>query len=143
MSLSPYILAILASWVLAQGFKYVLVAIKNKNFNHIRQLYLSGNMPSAHSASTVALVTLIGLKDGVETPVFAVAALFASVVMYDATMVRRSVGEQGLAIQSLMKLAKNQALVPPYAARGHTPLEVLVGALLGAVIGCIVFFATN
>lgn len=143
MVISPYILAILASWVVAQGLKYILVAFKNGNFDHVRQLYLSGNMPSAHSASTVALLTVIGLRDGVEGPVFAVAALFASVVMYDAIMVRRSVGEQGLAIQSLITLAKNKSLVIPRSARGHTPLEVLVGALLGVAIGFIVFFATN
>lgn len=143
MVISPYILAILVSWVVAQGLKYILVALKNGNFDHIRQLYLSGNMPSAHSASTVALLTLIGLRDGVEGPVFAVAALFASVVMYDAIMVRRSVGEQGLAIQALIAASKNKSVAIPRSARGHTPLEVLVGALLGVAIGTIVFFATN
>lgn len=143
MVISPYIVAILASWVVAQGLKYILIALKNGNFDHVRQLYLSGNMPSAHSASTVALVTLIGLRDGVEGPVFAVAALFASVVMYDAVMVRRSVGEQGLAIQELIELAKNKKLVTPRSARGHKPLEVIVGAGLGAMIGFIVFFATK
>lgn len=143
MKLSPYLIAILASWIVAQGLKYVIVAAKNRNFDHIRQLYLSGNMPSAHSASTVALATLIGASEGVDTPLFAVVALFAAVVMYDAIMVRRSVGEQGVAIQTLIKLAKNQALVIPRSARGHTPLEVVVGAILGATIGLIVFFATK
>ncbi len=143
MSLSPYLLAIIASWVVAQGLKYIIVALKNRNFDHLRQLYLSGNMPSAHSASTVALMTLVGLRDGTDSVVFAIAALFAAIVMYDAIMVRRSVGEQGIAIETLIKLAKNKALVVPRAAKGHTPLEVLVGALVGVAVGCIVFFATN
>lgn len=143
MSLSPYLIAILAGWITAQGLKYLLVALKNRNFDHIRQLYLSGNMPSAHSATTVALATVVGLRDGIDGALFAIAALFAGVVMYDAIMVRRSVGEQGIAIQTLIKLAKNEALVIPRAARGHTPLEVLVGAMLGVAIGCVVFFATN
>jgi acid phosphatase family membrane protein YuiD len=143
LQLSPYLIAILASWIVAQGLKYLIIAAKRRSFDHIRQLYLSGNMPSAHSASAVALVTLIGLRDGIEGPVFAVAALFSAVVMYDAIMVRRSVGEQGLAIQALIGLAKNKALVIPRSARGHTPLEVIVGATLGAVIGLIVFFATK
>lgn len=142
-ALSPYMIAIIAGWVIAQGLKYVLVALKNRNFDHIRQLYLSGNMPSAHSATTMALATVVGLRDGIDSAIFAVAALFAGVVMYDAIMVRRSVGEQGVAIQTLIKLAKNQRMVIPRAARGHTPLEVLVGASLGAVIGLVVFIATK
>lgn len=140
--LSPYILAVLAGWIVAQGLKYVLIALKHRDFNHIRQLYLSGNMPSAHSASTVALTTIIGLKDGIDSALFALALLFATVVMYDALMVRRSVGEQGLAVQALIKLAKDKSLVIPRAARGHTPLEVLAGAALGVVLGYIVFSAT-
>lgn len=142
-ALSPYMIAIIAGWVIAQGLKYILVALKNRNFDHIRQLYLSGNMPSAHSATTMALATVVGLKDGIDSAIFAVAALFAGVVMYDAIMVRRSVGEQGVAIQTLIKLAKNQRMVIPRAARGHTPLEVLVGASLGVVIGLVVFIATK
>lgn len=143
MAISPYLIAIMAGWVIAQGTKYVLVALKNRNFDHLRQLYLSGNMPSAHSASTMSLATIVGLRDGVESAVFAVAALFAAVVMYDAIMVRRSVGEQGIALQTLIKLAKNESVVIPRAARGHTPLEVLAGALLGIAIGSIVYFATT
>lgn len=142
-TISPYLIAILTAWIVAQGLKYILVALKNRNFDHIRQLYLSGNMPSAHSASAVALASLVGLRDGTESAVFAVAALFAAIVMYDAIMVRRSVGEQGIAIHTLIKLAKNKALTIPRAARGHTPLEVLVGALLGIAIGLVVFIATN
>lgn len=142
-TLSPYLIAILLAWVVAQGLKYILVALKNRNFDHIRQLYLSGNMPSAHSASTVALATIVGLREGSDSAIFAVAALFAAIVMYDAIMVRRSVGEQGIAIQTLIELAKNKALVIPRSARGHTPLEVLVGALLGVLIGLVVFLATK
>lgn len=140
--LSPYFIAILAAWLIAQGAKYVLVAIKRRSFDHIRQLYLSGNMPSAHSATVVALATVIGLRDGLGTSVFALAALFAAIVMYDAVMVRRSSGEQGIAIQKLIKEQKSS--VPfPRAAKGHTPLEVVVGGILGGVIGLVVFLATK
>lgn len=142
MLLSPYLLAIVAAWLISQGAKYLLVAVKQRSFDHYRQLYLSGNMPSAHSASVVALVAVIALRDGVESGLFAVAALFAAIVMYDAVMVRRSSGEQGIAIQQLIKEQKSS--VPfPRAAKGHTPVEVAVGALLGAVIGLVVFLATR
>lgn len=139
---SPYLYAILAGWIVAQGLKYVIVAIKTNNFDHLRQLYLSGNMPSAHAATAVALLTVIALKDGIDSGLFGLAALFASIVMYDSMMVRRSVGEQGKAIQQLIKNS-GENIKLPRAAKGHTPAEVCVGSLLGVAIGLVVFFATN
>lgn len=140
--ISPYIWAVIAAWVVAQGAKYVLVVGKTRDYNNFRQLYLSGNMPSAHSASVVSLLTIIAMKDGVESGLFALAALFAAIVMYDAVMVRRSSGEQGIAIQQLIKEQKSK-IPMPRAAKGHTPVEVLIGSLLGMFIGVIVFYATN
>lgn len=140
--LSPYLLAIAAAWLIAQGAKYLLVAVRQRRFDHFRQLYLSGNMPSAHSASVVALVSVIALRDGTNSGLFAIAALFAAIVMYDAVMVRRSSGEQGVAIQQLIKEQKSSVAIPR-AAKGHTPVEVAVGALLGVIIGAVVFLATK
>ena len=140
---SPYLLTIGLGWIVAQGAKYLIASIKSKDFGHLNRLYLSGNMPSAHGATTVALATYVGLQDGLGSAMFGIAALLALIVIYDAVMVRRSVGEQGVAIQKLIKLAKNQRVVIPRAAKGHTPLEVLVGAAVGALIGVIVFFATT
>ncbi len=142
MIISPYFIAIIAAWLIAQGAKYLLVAIRQRRFDHIRQLYLSGNMPSAHSATVMALVAVIGLREGLQSSVFALAALFAGIVMYDAMMVRRSSGEQGKAIQQLIKEQKSSVPLPR-AAKGHTPVEVAVGAILGAVIGLVVFLATK
>ncbi|MFZ1257961.1 MAG: divergent PAP2 family protein [Candidatus Saccharimonas sp.] len=142
MRLSPYLLVVVISWLVAQGAKYLVVAARTKNFSHIRQLYLSGNMPSAHSATVVSVATIIGLYNGLDSAIFGLAAVVAAIVMYDAVMVRRSVGEQGLAIQEIIKIAKS-GVVLPRAAKGHTPLEVLVGALLGVVIGIVVFVATK
>lgn len=139
---SPYLISIMLAWLMAQGAKYIMIAIKTGNFDHIRQLYLSGNMPSAHSASVAALLTVIGLKDGIQSGLFGLAILFAAIVMYDAVMVRRSSGEQGAAIQQLIK--EQGSKVPlPRAAKGHTPLEVAVGAALGVAIGWVVFLATK
>jgi acid phosphatase family membrane protein YuiD len=140
--LSPYLIAIIVAWLISQGMKYLLVAVKQRSFDHFRQLYLSGNMPSAHSASVVALVYVIALRNGVDSGLFAVAALFAAIVMYDAVMVRRSSGEQGEAIQKLIKEQKSSVPLPR-AAKGHTPVEVAAGALLGVIIGAVVFLATK
>lgn len=139
---SPYMLAIIVAWLMAQGAKYLIIAITEKRFDHLRQLYLSGNMPSAHSATVIALSVVIGLCNGFGSAIFSLSALFAGIVMYDAVMVRRSSGEQGIAIQQLIKERKS-AIALPRAAKGHTPLEVAVGALLGAVIGVVVFLATK
>jgi acid phosphatase family membrane protein YuiD len=140
--ISPYLLAIATGWVVAQGLKYVFALIKTRHIGSLRQLYTSGNMPSAHTASVVALTTLIALIDGVGSGLFGLAFLFAAIVMYDAVMVRRSSGEQGLAIQELIKLGKSKIALPR-SAKGHTPTEVLAGLVLGIIIGLVVFFATK
>ncbi len=142
MSISAYIVAVICAWIMAQGLKYIISGLKSKNFTgSFRQLYLSGNMPSAHSASVVALLTIIGLKDGISSPVFAVSLLFAAVVMYDAVMVRRSSGEQGEAVTKLIKESKSSIKLPR-VAKGHTPLEVLAGAVVGLLVAFLVYFFT-
>ena len=141
LAVSPYILAGVIAWLLAQGTKYIVASIKARNARQFRQLYLSGNMPSAHSATVLAVVTVIGLIDGFNSAVFGLGAIFAAVVMYDAVMVRRSSGEQGAALLAYFTEIKSK-ITPPRVAKGHTPLEVLVGALLGILIGVVVFLAT-
>ncbi len=142
LSISPYLIAAASGWILAQFFKYVVASIKAKNLRQFRQFYLSGNMPSAHSATVVSLAATIGLVEGLDSGLFALAAVFASVVMYDALMVRRSSGEQGAALLALFKDLKT-AIPVPRVAKGHTPLEVLAGAALGLVIAVVVFVATK
>ena len=143
MEVSPYLLTIGIGWIVAQGAKYLIAVVKSRNFRQLNQLYLSGNMPSAHSATTVALASFVGLSDGVGSALFGIATMLSLIVMYDAVMVRRTVGEQGVALENLISLAKNERVVIPRSAKGHTPLEVLVGAIVGLLIGSIVFFATT
>jgi len=140
--LSPYILAAIFSWIAAQGLKYIVSSIKGKTPGSLRQLYLSGSMPSAHSASVVALAVVVGLKDGIESAAFGIALLFAAVVMYDAVMVRRSSGEQGAALRGLFHQLKLDPVAPFRTAKGHLPREVIGGAFVGALVGLVVYFAT-
>lgn len=139
--LSPYIIAIGLAWIVAQGMKFLIVTVRAGAVDY-RQLYKSGSMPSVHSATSMALLTVIALKDGVDSALFGIAALFTVIVMYDAVMVRRSTGEQGAAIEALIKEQKSKVR-PPRAAKGHEPLEVAVGMLLGLAVGCVVFFITK
>lgn len=140
--LSPYIIAGLAGWIVSQFGKYVVASVRNRRLASYRQLYLSGHMPSAHSATTVAVLVVIGLIDGVGSGLFGLAAVFTSVVLYDAMMVRRSSGEQGVALTAVIKESKLKVPLPR-VAMGHTPLEVAVGAFLGLLVGIAVYFATH
>lgn len=139
--MSAYLLAALAAWIVAQGGKYILDALRQGSLADWRQLYISGGMPSAHSATVVAVATVIGFKDGFGSGLFGLAVIIAGIVMYDAVMVRRSSGAQGEVLKGLLAEVKSK-LVAPKVAKGHEPLEVIAGALLGVIIGYIVFLAT-
>ena len=142
MILSPYITAVIYAWLLAQGLKYLFASVTNGGLQkNINQLFLSGNMPSAHSASVMALIVTTGYIDGVSSGLFALALLFGAIVMYDAIMVRRSSGEQGAAVVAILKSLKS-SIAPPRVAKGHRPIEVVVGAALGALVGYIVVLTT-
>lgn len=140
--ISPYILAAVVSWIVAQGLKYVVATLKGKKLGSVRQLYLSGGMPSAHSASVVALLVVIAFKDGVDSSIFGLALLFGAVVMYDAVMVRRSSGEQGTALRGLFHELKLNPVAAFRTAKGHTPIEIVGGAIVGLAVGFVVYFAT-
>lgn len=140
--ISPYLITIFVAWFGAHIIKYVVSSIKKEKHGFRSHLFISGGMPSSHSATAVALMTVIGLRDGLGSGLFGLATLFALIVMYDAMKVRRSSGEQGEAIQQLIKEQKSKVKLPR-AARGHTPLEVVAGASLGLIIGIVVFLSTN
>lgn len=134
---SPYIIAGALGWLSAQFMKYVIASVRKRELVSARQLYLSGNMPSAHGATTIAVLVVIGVYDGMQSGLFGLAVVFASVVLYDAMMVRRSSGEQGYALSALITEQKSKVSLPR-VAKGHTPTEVAVGALLGVAMGLIV-----
>lgn len=140
--LSPYIIAAGIGWISAQLCKYLIASVKHRSLASFRHLYLSGHMPSAHSATTVALLVVVAGLDGVQSGVFGVAFLFTCVVLYDALMVRRSSGEQGVALTALIKQSKSDVKLPR-VAMGHTPLEVAVGSLLGLIVGLAVLTTYN
>lgn len=137
---SPYLIAVAVAWLLARASKLTI----NKATGRIRNMRLfdSGGMPSVHTASVMALATIVSLEDGLSSPIFAVAILFAAIVIYDAINVRRATGEQGRAIEELIKKTGVKVRTP-FNARGHKLLEVLIGAILGIVVGVVVFFATK
>jgi acid phosphatase family membrane protein YuiD len=140
--ISPYILAIIAAWVLAHIIKYGIAWLKGKQLDLTHQLFISCGMPSSHAATSVAVWTVVLLKEGYRSAIFGLATLVVLIVCYDAVKVRRSVGEQGNAIQEIIKKTNIKVNVPR-SAQGHTPLEVIAGSLLGCVIGVLVFVFTK
>ena len=136
---SAYILAAVLAFAIAQTIKYVLNR-RARDTSGWRQLYMSGRMPSGHTATMVALATVVGVHDGVESGLFAVTAVIALITAYDAMMSRRSAGEQGLALRKLLEKSAFAKEPMPYVALGHKPLEVLAGTALGLVVGFAVAF---
>lgn len=137
-AISPYIAAIVIGWTVSQLIKSLISLYRHKYMGLRSILFVSGGMPSSHSATLMAVWTVILLKDGVGSGLFGLASVVALIVLYDAVKVRRSSGEQGVALTLLLKEQKSK--VPtPRVAMGHTPAEVLVGSLLGIAIGITVF----
>jgi uncharacterized protein len=136
ISQNQAIIAALISWFSAQLFKVILTFFKTKNIDFGRFIG-SGGMPSAHSAFTVSLAVSIGKLYSYNSPTFALACAFALVVMYDAAGVRRAVGSQASIINNLIEdYSKHREIKQEKLMElvGHTPFEVLVGALLGIII---------
>ena len=130
-------LAILA-WAAAQIIKVIVVLIQKRRLDW-RHILSSGGMPSSHSAFVCACAAAVGYMYGWTSPIFAVAAVVAIVVMYDASNVRRAAGEQAKILNYMMEhwTEMKPALFGKELKelRGHTPFQVLMGGLLGVLIG--------
>ncbi|NET55805.1 MAG: divergent PAP2 family protein [Symploca sp. SIO2E6] len=130
------LLVALLACLIAQLLKFLLELTKNHKFN-IRVLVTAGGMPSSHSALVAALAAGIGQTVGWGSPEFAIATIFAVIVMYDAAGVRQAAGKQARIL--------NQIIDELFAGKdfneerlkellGHTPFQVIVGLVLGIAI---------
>lgn len=126
------------SWALAQLTKGVVQRVVDGTFS-LEQFLASGGMPSSHSALVTCCAVTTGSLYGFDSGLFALACLFALVVMYDACHVRKSSGEQAEAfnrlLQSLQELQPNMSQQELKVFMGHTGLQVFFGALLGLTVG--------
>ena len=130
--------AAVLSWAIAQALNVILTLCISRKFD-VSRMFGSGGMPSSHSAMVCALVTVIGFHEGFSTSVFALAFCFACVTMYDAAGVRRSTGRNAAVINHMLDdLATKGFYMDEERLKelvGHTPLQVMAGALLGIFIG--------
>lgn len=133
-----------AVWAIAQGVKVLLGVIRERKFN-FKWFIGTGGMPSSHAAGATALATTCGLHAGFDSVVFALAVVFALVTMFDAQGVRRSAGQQAAILNQVMdemywkgKIEANRLI----ELIGHTPLEVIIGSVLGLVLA-VVFYGNG
>jgi len=126
----------LVSWIIAQTFKLVVVLLQERKFD-LWRLVSAGGMPSSHSALVSSLATEIGIKDGVQSSIFALAVVFAAVVMYDAAGIRQAVSIQARILNKILDDYFERQQWNEERLRellGHTRIEVFVGAMLGILI---------
>jgi acid phosphatase family membrane protein YuiD len=127
--------ACVVAWAVAQLSKPLIHYVHSRRLN-LRSFVTAGGMPSSHSAVVVALATRVGVDTGPSSVAFALAAVFAAVVMYDAAGVRRAVSLQARVLNRMLtEMIEAQRFNEERLREliGHTPFEVAVGALLGAL----------
>lgn len=128
------------SWFVAQIMKVIIVLIIDRRLDFTR-LTGSGGMPSSHSSFTVSLAFAAGFLEGFDSVIFGISLAFAIVVMYDASGIRRSAGQQAVILNRIVeKFGKEDVSATGKKLKellGHTPLEVFAGAILGAIIAII------
>jgi acid phosphatase family membrane protein YuiD len=137
-----YILTPIVAFVLAQGSKVILRSFKRKITWH--DLFSYSDMPSGHTAVVVSLVTILALGLGLESPIFATAFVYAMIVITDAIGLRNYLGQHGKTLNILVKdLKEDEFLDRSYPKQlekiGHTPLQVLIGALIGIITSVVAF----
>lgn len=128
----------ITAWATVQIFKFLADAFKNRKIN-FRRLVETGGMPSSHSATVTSLMTAVGISEGFSSSIFAVAFVFSIIVMYDAAGVRRAAGKQASILNQLINSKQvhvdtNEKLKE---LLGHTPVQVIVGAIYGVIVGII------
>ncbi len=134
----------LSAWVIAQVAKFFITLILNRDELSLGVLVSSGGMPSSHTATVCALTTAVVLEQGLGSTMFAICGVLSFIVMYDATGVRRSAGEQAQTLNQLITHLFDQKQIPIDTTvkeiLGHTPLQVIIGAILGICIPLIARF---
>jgi uncharacterized protein len=140
ISSSPLVHALLCG-LLVQLSKVLTFLLREKKIN-VRRLVETGGMPSSHAASVCALSTCVGLREGIGSVLFQVVLFFSLVVMYDAAGLRRAAGRQATLLNRILH-EHIQLPGPPHERLrellGHTPIEVLVGAVIGVLFSLAIY----
>ena len=135
------ILGWLFAALMGQFFVLAVALVKERKLDVGRLVFGLGGMPSSHSAVVCCLAASIGMHEGFATPLFALACMLAFIVMVDAAGVRLETGRQAALLNQIVgELIKNGRLRDQKALKeliGHTPVQVIAGAVLGVLIAVI------
>ena len=134
-----YLIIPFAVWFFIQLFKLIYDLVTTKQFN-FKRILGAGGMPSSHSAVVTSLATMIGVSQGFDSQMFALATIFAFVVMYDAAGIRRAAGKQAHILNKIVNtpgLSGVEVTEKLQEVLGHTPTQVIVGAIIGVIVGLI------
>ncbi|MFH7029756.1 MAG: divergent PAP2 family protein [Heteroscytonema crispum UTEX LB 1556] len=138
------LLVALVACLIAQALKLVVELVKNRKLN-VSVLVTTGGMPSAHSALVTALAAGVGQTGGWASPEFAIAVVFAIIVMYDAAGVRQAAGKQARILNQMIdELFREHPEFNEDRLKellGHTPVQVIVGSALGITISWLARYA--
>ncbi len=130
-------LVAIAACLIAQAIKLIIDVIQNGKIS-VKVLTTSGGMPSAHSALVTALATGVGENLGWKSAEFAIATIFAIIVMYDAAGVRQAAGKQARILNQMVEeLFSDDHKFNEEKLKellGHTPVQVIAGSVLGVAI---------
>jgi acid phosphatase family membrane protein YuiD len=129
--------AALGAWFVAQVIKTVRSYIITRKLN-LSYIVSSGGMPSSHSALVTALATAVARTSGLQSSAFAIAAILAGVVMYDAAGVRLAVSRQARILNLMLDDFFHERGISEQRLHeliGHTPVQVFAGALIGIIFG--------
>ena len=136
---SKYIYVPFLLWFAIQLYKFLYELVKTKKVN-FKRIVGAGGMPSSHSAIVASITTLIGKYEGVGSSIFALSLIMSFIVMYDACGVRRAAGKQAAVLNKIVEtpgMTSLQISEKLIEMLGHTPFQVIVGAILGIVTGLI------
>jgi acid phosphatase family membrane protein YuiD len=138
MAFSKVIVPVILAGAISQGLKILLFMLKHKKKFHLKDLIVTGGMPSTHSALVVSLAVAIWLYERCSTA-FVISFVLGLLVLRDSFGVRREAGEEGKMLNKVIKATKLKLPMEHYAL-GHNPLEVVVGSAIGAVTSVILYF---
>ena len=140
---SKVLMVPVGAWLLAQALKIAIASVQAKQMKW-SCFFTMGGMPSAHSTLVSATATTVAVVEGVGSPLFAVAVIFAGIIIHDAAGVRQTVSEQSVMLNRILdELFKGK---PAFEQRlrgliGHSVLQVTAGTILGIAFPLIALLA--
>lgn len=137
----PYLIYPIIAFAIAQGTKVLIKSFRKKSF-HWKDIFAYSDMPSGHTATVTALSTIVGLRLGILSADFAIAFVLMTIVITDAIGLRNYLGQHGKVLNILVKDLKEDDFLDDYYPRlleriGHTPVQVLMGAIIGVSVSLI------